>query len=112
MSRRGEHAHVATGLGNEHLGGVPTPSRDFAQQIDGHFKRGAPFDDLARELGDRSVDEGDVNWLCTSAMLTLPPLYVTVWLFSVSDTTGAGEIAVPTYPVAGSAGGLVVKLSV
>jgi hypothetical protein len=44
-------------------------------------------------------------------MLTLPPLYVTVWLFSVSDTTGAGEIAVPTYPVAGSAGGLVVKLS-
>ena len=70
------------------------------------LKLAAPLENAAA-----SVDEGDVNWLCTSAMLTLPPLYVTVWLFSVSDTTGAGEIAVPTYPVAGSAGGLVVKLS-
>jgi hypothetical protein len=61
MLGRGKDAHVAAGLGDDHLGGAAPNAGDRAQQINRRRERGELLLDRGRELVDRLVEVVDVR---------------------------------------------------
>ncbi len=56
-----ERAHVAAGLGDDHLGGATVDPWDRAERLNGRREPGDLRLDLGGELGDRSVEIVDVR---------------------------------------------------